>query len=145
MAKLSPNFLERELHVEQAPDSIKEMAQWGCVNILEPARAVWGPLVITSGYRTADQNKNAGGVEKSFHLYEGRQGAADFYAINKSIVAVFDWMRESALPFDKVILEYDGDTPEVIHVQWALYLNRPRTAWVGATHGASAYEQVECA
>lgn len=145
MAYLSDHFLERELQVEQQPDSIRTMARWGCVNILEPVRQQFGPLVVTSGFRNVAANKNAGGVEKSFHLYAGRQGAADFYLPGRSLLAVFDWMRESTLPYDKVILEYDHAVAEVIHVQWALYLSRPRTAFVGETHGLGAYTKVECA
>lgn len=145
MARLSPHFLERELNVQAQPGSVKEMARWGCINILELVRAKWGPVIVTSGYRDRDQNKNAGGVEKSFHLYIGNQGAADFYVQGKPLEIVFDWMRGARLAFDKVILEYDGEVAEVIHVQWSTYLERPRTAWIGETHGAGTYREVECA
>jgi hypothetical protein len=147
MANLSEHFLERELRVEQQSERVKAIARWGCKYILEPLHAKFAPLVVTSGYRDIDRNKNAGGVQKSFHLYRDDQGAADCYAVNASVLDLFGWLRESELPFDKVILEYDKATgqPEVVHIQWDLAQARPRTAWVGMTHGQGGYVETTCA
>jgi hypothetical protein len=158
--KLTEHFLDRELRVEAQIAEIQEIARWGCEHILEPIRTKFGPLVITSGYRDADRNKNTGGVDKSFHLYPSSptpRGAADVYPPEADhshspdrVVRLFDWLRlESGLPFDKVILEYSGATPEVVHIQWYVLHGvsqwvRPRTAWVGKTHGAGEYTAAEC-
>lgn len=157
---LTEHFLERELRVERQIPEIQEIARWGCEQILEPIHAKFGPLVVTSGYRDADANKSTGGVEKSFHLYPtspSPRGAVDVYPpkLDHShdpwrVLELFDWLRnDSGLPFDKVILEYSGELPEVVHIQWYVLRAgavrpRPRSAWVGHTHGTSAYKEVEC-
>lgn len=157
--KLTEHFLERELRVEAQIPEIQTIARWGCENILEPIHAKFGPLVVTSGYRDGDRNKNAGGVEHSFHLYPSSpspRGAADVYPPEadhshspERVQQLFDWLRlESGLPFDKVILEYSGALAEVVHIQWYVLTGdlrpRPRTAWVGKTHGAGEYTAAEC-
>lgn len=145
---LSDHFLDRELQVDNVPDeSIVDNAKWLCENILEAVHAQWGAVYVTSGYRSAAKNKNAGGVETSFHLYVGKRCAADFFLHDYNVERVFDWLRlESKLPFDKVILEVDKETgkPEVIHIQADPELTRPRTAWRGQTHGTGTYTEVEC-
>ena len=41
-----------------------------CLNCLQPLRDGLGkPVIITSGYRTPEHNKNVGGVPTSQHLY----------------------------------------------------------------------------
>jgi hypothetical protein len=158
--KLSEHFLERELRVEAQIPEIQAIARWGCEQILEPIHAKFGPLVVTSGYRDGDRNKNTGGVEHSFHLYPSSpspRGACDVYAPEadhshspERVLELFDWLRlESGLPFDKVILEYSGEVPEVVHIQWYVlgagaHRPRPRSAWVGKTHGAGEYKAAEC-
>jgi hypothetical protein len=41
---------------------------YGCIHILEPARAKVGPIRVTSGYRNAEVNKKVGGAPTSQHL-----------------------------------------------------------------------------
>lgn len=159
--KLTEHFLERELRVEAQIPEIQEIARWGCEFLLEPIRANFGPLIITSGYRDADRNKATGGTEKSFHLYPSSpspKGAADFYAPEADrthspdrVVQLFDWIRlESKLPFDKVILEYDrAGVADVVHLQWYVVtagaaLPRPKSAWIGQTHGTGEYRSAQC-
>lgn len=48
-----------------------------CSFILEPLRAMFGPIIVTSGYRSEALNKKVGGVPTSRHL-TGR--AVDFVA-----------------------------------------------------------------
>lgn len=40
----------------------------GCIHILEPARAVVGPIIVNSGFRNPKVNKRVGGVRNSQHL-----------------------------------------------------------------------------
>lgn len=48
-----------------------------CRDYLEPLRRRFGPVVVMSGYRTADYNHRVGGAPHSFHIYEpGRAGVA---------------------------------------------------------------------
>ena len=41
---------------------------YGCKLLLEPARAVVGPIIINSGFRNKAVNKQVGGVKNSQHL-----------------------------------------------------------------------------
>lgn len=144
---LSPHFSENELRVTDAEDRIKGNAKWLCENILEPIHAKYNTAVIvTSGYRPPAKNSATGGVATSFHLFEGANCASDIEVAEHKITDVFDWLRlESRLPFDKVILESNlRGEPQIVHIQANPTLTRPRTAWLGKTHGQSQYKQVEC-
>ena len=41
---------------------------YGCLMLLEPARQVVGPIIINSGFRNAQVNRQVGGVSGSQHL-----------------------------------------------------------------------------
>ena len=41
---------------------------YGCKLLLEPARAVVGPIIINSGFRNKAVNRRVGGVRNSQHL-----------------------------------------------------------------------------
>ena len=48
-------------------EAVANMA-YGCKLLLEPARAVVGPIIINSGFRNKAVNKQVGGVKNSQHL-----------------------------------------------------------------------------
>lgn len=86
-------------------------------NLLEPLRAHYGrPIIITSGFRSAELNKAVGGVKNSQHC-TGQ--AADIRSVsdrrsdNKEL---FDMIIEMGLEFDQLINEYDFNW---IHVSFA--------------------------
>lgn len=144
---LSENFSERELGVEAAEQRVKDNAAWLCANVLEPLRAQFGPIGVTSGYRPPEHNAEVGGRAGSFHLYEGDHCAADVYGYKAGPVALFDWLRlESALPFDRVILESRDGAPTVVHIQAFAgdRSKRCRLAFVGVTGACECYREVEC-
>lgn len=60
-----PNFAE-QIHVpEEVVNNLFLLASLG----LEPIRARFGPVIITSGYRTSALNEKVGGSPNSRHLY----------------------------------------------------------------------------
>ena len=73
-----------------------------CRDLLEPIRAQFGPVVVTSGYRCPALNAAIGGVETSQHAIAE---AADFIVPGRDLDTVFDWIRCSNLEFGQVILE----------------------------------------
>jgi hypothetical protein len=157
--ELTNHFAEEELGVEYAVPAIKGAARVLCCELLEPIRAKFGPLKVTSGYRPPERNAKAGGKPKSFHLYQDGKAAADFKPATTGICLqeCFDWIRlQSGLPFDKVILEYptgsfrdgalkEGVSPLCIHIQ--LHLNEPprRKAFVGEVGASAIYIPVHVA
>lgn len=48
-----------------------------CLAYLEPLRAEWGPVTVSSGVRTVERNRAVGGAPQSYHVpILGRRGAA---------------------------------------------------------------------
>ena len=72
--KLSIHFkLEEFLNTMKYPCNKPTTQQiinmtYGCHMLLEPARLVAGPIIINSGFRNADVNRQVGGVKNSQHL-----------------------------------------------------------------------------
>ena len=101
--------------------------------LLEPIRSMIGaPLLVNSGYRCEAVNRAVCGDRNSAHL-KGR--ACDFRPGNAlDIKQVFDQIRLSSLPYDKILLEHHVDS-WWIHVQIAKDGAHPRkqayTAAVG--------------
>lgn len=64
-----------------------------CRNVMQPIRDHFGPIRITSGFRTDELNKEVGGVPDSAHL---TGEACDFYAIGPlNPVEVYDWVENN--------------------------------------------------
>ncbi len=82
-AKLSAHFAVSEFHCRdgaQTPMSAGRELRALAASYLEPLREHFGPVTITSGYRTPAYNRRVGGATASFHLYglsPGRGVAAD--------------------------------------------------------------------
>ena len=72
--KLSKHFLLSEfLNLKKYPENIPTMQvvanlTYGCLMLLEPARAIVGPIIINSGFRNEAINRKVGGVKNSQHL-----------------------------------------------------------------------------
>ena len=70
---LSPHFrLNEFLNIAKYPDNkptlqdVVNMA-YGCLLLLEPARAIVGPVIVNSGFRNSRVNRLVGGVDNSQH------------------------------------------------------------------------------
>ena len=72
--RLSVHFkLVEFLNVKKYPDNkptLQDVANmaYGCIMLLEPARQVVGPIIISSGFRNSRVNRQVGGVANSQHL-----------------------------------------------------------------------------
>lgn len=145
--KLSEHFNLSEFtkHGEPPADALSLAAQF-CREVLEPIRAKFGPVSITSGYRPPKANATAGGITDSQHVWTELRAAADFQVPGHHPEAVFEWIcRESGLPVDQVILEYGAnaasDCDDCIHASFRKGPPR-QMAMIGETHGAGGYRQV---
>ena len=72
--RLSPHFMLNEfLNLKKHPANIPTMQvvanlTYGCHQLLEPARLIVGPIIISSGFRCEAVNRQVGGVKNSQHL-----------------------------------------------------------------------------
>ena len=85
--RLSPHFYLREfLQLKRYPKNVPTLQAvvnltYGCLMLLEPARLIAGPIIVTSGFRCEEVNRKVGGVTRSQHL-TGQ--AADIHLANPS-------------------------------------------------------------
>ena len=110
--------------------------------LLEPIRELLAVLMlIHSGFRSLEVNRRVGGDPKSAHL-EGR--ACDFHpGGDMTCREAFDKIRNSSVPYDKVLLEEHGGR-FWIHVQIARAGAQPRgLAYIAqVTDSGTAYRLV---
>lgn len=79
-------------------DNLSELVQ----NVLQVVRDHFGPVVISSGFRSRELNAAIGGTNNSQH---SKGEAADFEVIGVSNAVVAEWIRDN-LEFDQLILEF---------------------------------------
>lgn len=91
------NFQYAEKHAEQ----LKPLCE-----LLEQVRSVLGcPLIVSSGVRCPELNKEVGGATNSQHM---RCEAADFVPKLHSVEDAFGLIYNSNIIYDQLILEYSG-------------------------------------
>ena len=109
---LSPNFTLEELTAtttglvnkpdEHEAENLQRLAR----ELLQPIRDKWGPLRITSGFRSWPVNSAVGGVNTSQHCFGE---AADFQPVHTDLDEVFCWIiKDSGLQFGQCINESRG-------------------------------------
>jgi hypothetical protein len=143
--QLTEHFSDSELGVKGCVPRLLTNAAFLCDEILEPIRAMFGPVRVHDGYRDTAHNARVGGKQASYHLFDEGRAAADIDAAMIPITPLFDWLRlNSGLAFDKVILEKNSaGVPVCVHVQIDR-LNPPRRqAYIGFTGASEDYTQVE--
>jgi hypothetical protein len=87
-------------------------------DILEPYRALVGPIKINSGFRSPEVNAAIGGVATSQHV---KGEAADTVPLCMPLWEAFQKVKASDIPFDQLILE-----PTWIHISVASPGSKPR-------------------
>lgn len=121
--KLSTHFTLDELTASQTAvqrniknnPGKKELANLRrlCRTILEPFRALVGPLHVSSGFRSEALNRITGGVPTSQH----RLGqAADILPIKTELKTAYLKLVDSKILFDQAIFEFG----RWIHLSWSL-------------------------
>ena len=82
-------------------DSLRRL----CQNILEPLRQTLNqPVKVSSGYRCLRVNTKIGGSKTSQHLVGE---AADIVVLTMTVDGLFEFIKQSGLPFDQLIQEFD--------------------------------------
>lgn len=111
-------------------------------NILQPLRDRFGPITVTSGYRSPDLNKRIGGSKTSHHC----QGyAVDFECPSMDNRELCLFIRDN-MKFTQLILEFYDGTPDSGWVHCAYIADDLKgqvltaTKVNGRTHYASGIE-----
>ena len=119
--RLSVHFkLVEFLNVKKYPDNkptLQDVANmaYGCIMLLEPARQIVGPIIISSGFRNSRVNRQVGGVANSQHLIGQAadicpkdpalfQCLVDFlryHDLTDQLLTGRDWLHISWNPFGK--------------------------------------------
>ncbi len=94
------NFLDEQA---AAPPQVRANLVRLAIDLLEPARALVGPLRVNSGYRCPGLNAAIGGSKTSAHM----QGlAADVYPLEMDLRDAYQRIAESGLALDQLIFEF---------------------------------------
>jgi hypothetical protein len=128
-------YAERNGIANTPSDYVINNLQKLCNNILDPLREHLGkPIIITSGYRSAELNKAIGGSPTSQHIV-GQ--AADIIVPSIPIDDLFHTIIDSGLPYDQLINEFH----QWIHVS---YTDMPRKQKLLALriNGKTGYFQI---
>ena len=110
-----------------------------CEKVLEPLRVKFGPLNISSGYRSKVLNHYIGGALSSQHC-EGKAADVDQDDMpNSSNVEIFHFIKNN-LEFDQLIWEM-GDTnkPDWVHVSYNDGKNRKQVLRALKVNGKTVY------
>jgi zinc D-Ala-D-Ala carboxypeptidase len=89
------------------------------INIFQPIREHFGkPILISSGYRSAELNKAIGGSLSSQHC-SGEAIDIDMDGTDITNAQIFNYIKDN-LNFDQIIWEFGTDTnPDWVHVSFA--------------------------
>tara|TARA_R110000824_G_scaffold16895_5_gene69436 strand:+ start:16361 stop:16849 length:489 start_codon:yes stop_codon:yes gene_type:complete len=118
--KLTPNFSSEEFEVTSTglPNALSEKHTLRiaalCTAILQPIRDRFGPVTITSGYRSPEVNAKVGGAKSSQHV---SAEACDFHCPGQPTYDVWDYIVRMAgmdWPVDQAI--WYKETTGHIHI-----------------------------
>jgi hypothetical protein len=110
-----------------------------CEKILEPIRTKFGPLNISSGYRSKVLNHYIGGSLSSQHC-EGKAADIDQDGMGgASNTEIFNYIKDN-LEFDQMIWEFgDNNKPDWVHVSYNEVKNRKQVLRALRVNGKTAY------
>lgn len=111
-----------------------------CVNVLEPVRFEFGPVRISSGFRSPALNKAIKGSPTSQHVYGL---AADIEIPDVDNCDLAAWIADNLI-FDQLILEFhiheDGPNSGWVHVSYCAD-NREEILTANKVNGKTVYSR----
>lgn len=110
-----------------------------CEKVLEPIRMKFGPINISSGYRSKTLNHFIGGALNSQHSV-GQAADIDMDDMtNATNTQIFNYIKDS-LEFDQLIWEFgDNNKPDWVHVSYSATKNRKQILRAYKINGKTAY------
>ena len=108
----------QRLHINNNPtQEVKDNLNKLIDNVLDPLRELYGkPIIVNSGYRCTKLNKAIGGAKNSQHLVGQASDIRTVQNTKESNKELFDLIKNSKLPFDQLINEYDYNW---VHVSYS--------------------------
>lgn len=110
-----------------------------CEKVLEPIRVKFGPINISSGYRSKALNHYIGGSLNSQHC-EAKACDIDMDGMGgASNTEIFNFIKDT-LDFDQLIWEFgDNNKPDWCHVSYNKGKNRKQVLRALKVNGKTAY------
>jgi hypothetical protein len=110
-----------------------------CEKVLEPIRVKFGPINISSGYRSKALNHYIGGSLKSQHC-EAKAADIDQDGMGGATnTEIFNFIKDT-LDFDQLIWEFgDNNKPDWVHVSYNKGANRKQVLRALKVNGKTAY------
>lgn len=107
--ELTKSSTASRLHINNTPSQeVKDNLNKLIDNVLDPLRELYGkPIIVNSGYRCPKLNKAVGGARNSQHLIGQASDIRTVTNTKESNKQLFDIIKNSKLPFDQLINEYD--------------------------------------
>ena len=116
--ELTKSSTAQRLHIDNNPtQEVKDNLNALIDNVLDPLRELYGkPIIVNSGYRSFKLNKAVGGAKNSQHLVGQASDIRTVQNTKESNKELFDLIKNSKLPFDQLINEYDYNW---VHVSYS--------------------------
>lgn len=116
--ELTKSSTAQRLHIDNMPSqNVKDNLIKLIDNILDPLRELYGkPIIVNSGYRCPKLNKAVGGARNSQHLIGQASDIRTVSNTKESNKQLFNLIKDSKLPFDQLINEYDFNW---VHVSYS--------------------------
>ena len=116
--ELTKSSTAQRLHINNSPtQEVKDNLNKLIDNVLDPLRELYGkPIIVNSGYRCIKLNKAVGGAKNSQHLVGQASDIRTVQNTKESNKELFDLIKNSQLPFDQLINEYDYNW---VHVSYS--------------------------
>ena len=107
--ELTKSSTAQRLHIDNNPtQEVKDNLNALIDNVLDPLRELYGkPIIVNSGYRSFKLNKAVGGAKNSQHLVGQASDIRTVQNTKESNKQLFELIKNSKLPFDQLINEYD--------------------------------------
>ena len=116
--ELTKSYTAQRLNIDNNPtQEVKDNLNKLIDNVLDPLRELYGkPIIVNSGYRCTKLNKAIGGAKNSQHLVGQASDIRTVQNTKESNKELFDLIKNSKLPFDQLINEYDYNW---VHVSYS--------------------------
>ena len=138
LAEMTRSTTAQKKRIENVPNAAQiEFLRELCEKVLQPVRDEFGPIHISSGYRSPKLNVAIGGSSSSQHCaLRGAAADVDMGDKNKDI---FNFIKDELI-FDQLIWEFgDEQNPSWVHVSYHYGHNRKQILKAVKVNGKTRY------